>query len=465
MKKVRLGFVPTHRFPFDEDWAIEMRRRCLEALRMIDEIEIVVPSVGLLHNGLVRDDVGAKATINLFAERAVQGIIIGTMTFGDELAPATIVEALNVPVLVFGTKEGSFTADGGRRSDSFCGTLSVASALYRRKIPYLFAGIVWPEEEAFKKAVQSFARACATVEGFYGARVGMLGLRPDRFETCAINEVALIQSFRQRVVQINLPEVFRAANEWPESDHHYLATLEAIKREADCSACSPAALARAAKLELTLQRYFQERELQAMAVACWNDVQESYGICACSTLGRLTARGLLCSCEVDTYGALSMWVQYLASLGSTVPHFVDWTIQHQQLENVFLAWHCGNGPGCLAADPAKVVVREQAIMSTVVGADRAQGATEFQLRPGVVTFCRLVEYDGAFKMLITKGEIIPSADVLRGSWAWVKVPDLAKLYRVLAEQGFVHHVSMIHGDIDDAVEAFCKFTGIGVVRV
>jgi L-fucose isomerase-like protein len=465
MSKIRLGFVPTHRYPFDEDWAVEMRQRCLNAFRRMEGVEVVAPSVGLIHNGLVRDDNGAKATIDLFAQRDVQGILIGTMTFGDELAAASIAEALDLPVLVFGTKEGAFTADGGRRSDSFCGTLSVTSALYRRKIPYLFAGIVWPEEEGFKHWVETFARACAAVKGFYGARVGMVGLRPERFETCFTNEVTLIQRFRQRVVQIPLHEVFAAANKWPEGDHRVVATVDEVKREANCSACSEEALSKAARLELALQRYFQERELSAMAVSCWNDVQEHYGICACSTLSRLTAKGLMASCEVDVLGALTMLVQHLASLRETVPHFIDWTIQHQELENVFLAWHCGNAPGCLAADPNRVVIREQAIMSTVVGPERAQGAIEFQLKPGVVTICRLVEYDGEFKMLITNGEIIPTEDKLRGSWAWVKVPNLARLYRLLAEEGFIHHASMIHSDIADAVEAFCKFAGIAVVRV
>lgn len=465
MKKVRLGFVPSHRYPFDEDWAVDMRQRCVKALRAIPEIELTVPSVGLIHNGLVRDDAGAKATIDLFAERGVQGIIIGTMTFGDEVSAVHIAEALDVPVLVFGTKEGLFTPDGGRRSDSFCGTLSVTSGLYRRKIPYSFMGIVWPEDELFARAVRIFARACAVVGGFFGARVGMVGARPERFETCIANETALIQHFRQRVVPISLPEVFKAANEWPSDDHHVLATLAEIKREADCQACSADALLKAARLELTLQRYFRERELAAMAVSCWNDVQETYGICACSTLGRLTAKGMMVACEVDIYGALTMLVQYLATLETTVPHFIDWTIQHQERENVFLSWHCGNAPICLAADPNLVVVREQAIMSQVVGPEKAQGATETQLKPGPVTLCRLAEYDGEFKMLITNGEIIPSEDKLRGSWAWVQVPDLARLYRVLAEQGFVHHASLIHGDIADAVEAFCLFAGIEVVRV
>ena len=465
MKKVRLGFVPSHRYPFDEDWAVEMRKRCLDALRAIDCLDVVVPSTGLLHNGLVRDDTGAQTTIDLFAQRGVQGIIIGTMTFGDEISAVSIAEALDVPVFVFGTKEGPFTEDGGRRSDSFCGTLSITSGLYRHKIPYAFVGVVWPEEEIFAQSVEAFGRACAAVDGFFGARVGIVGSRPERFETCIINEAALIQRFQQRVVHISLPEVFAKANEWPEGDHRVRAALAEMRREADCTACSEEALVKAVHLELALQGYFTERELDAMAVACWNDVQETYGICVCSTLGRLTGKGLMTSCEADVYGALTMLAQYLASLQDSVPHFVDWTIQHQQLDNVFLAWHCGNAPACLATSLGAAVVREQSIMSQVVGPEKAQGAIEFQLKPGVVTLSRLVEYDGEFKMLVTNGEIIRTDDILRGSWSWVRVPDLARLYRVLAEEGFVHHASMIHGDVADALETFCRFTGIQVVRL
>ena len=62
-----------------------------------------------------------------------------------------------------------------------------------------------------------------------------------------------------------------------------------------------------------------------------------------------------------------MLVQRLL-LESTVPHFIDWTIQHQELENVFLAWHCGNVPPCVRPPIQQVVVREQALMSQVVAA-------------------------------------------------------------------------------------------------
>ena len=153
MRNVRLGFVPAHRYPFDEPWAITLRERCIRALEGVPAVELVYPSTDLILNGLVRDDATAEATIALFREQQVEGVVIGTMTFGDEVSAVSVAEALGVPVLVFGTKEPPFTTDGKRHSDSFCGTLSVTSGLYRHKIPYQFAGIFFPEEEAFLASI------------------------------------------------------------------------------------------------------------------------------------------------------------------------------------------------------------------------------------------------------------------------------------------------------------------------
>ncbi|MHB9033972.1 MAG: L-fucose/L-arabinose isomerase family protein [Anaerolineae bacterium] len=465
MQAIRLGFVPTHRFPFDEPWAVEMRSRCLAVLEKLPGVQVIAPGAELFQNGLVRDDATAQATINLFAAEGVQGVVIGTMTFGDEIAAISIAEAMGVPVFVFGTKEGPFTADGKRHSDSFCGTLSVTSGLHRHKIPFTFGGIVFPEEPDFIADLQVFVGACAAVSAFIGTKVGMVGVRPERFETCNTNEVALINSFGQRVVPLNLSDLFARASNYPAQDPEVQAIANAIKAEANCGACQPGSIIKSAQLELALVKFAREKGLASMGISCWNDVQELFGICACTTLARLTEQGIMAACEVDVIGALTMLIQYQASLQKTVPHFIDWTIQHQTLENVFLAWHCGNASPCLAADPSQVVAREQAIMSTVVGADKAEMALEMQLKPGVVTLNRLVEYDGEFKMLITNGEILPTKDNLRGSWSWVQVPDLDYLYRTLVEEGFTHHASMIHGDISDSVEDFCLFTGIEVVRV
>lgn len=464
--KVRIGFAPAHREVFDEKWAVDMRRRCLEELSKIENLEVVVPNEKMTKKGLIRNEEDAEKVISLFREKEVAGLIIGTMTFGEEIPILEVAEAFSgCPILLFGTKEGPFTPDGNRLSDSFCGTLSISTGLYRRTIPFLFAGILFPEEEAFKKAVINFSRVCTIVKGFVGARIGEVGPRPEPFETCTFNESAMIKQFKQRLIPVSPVEIFHSANSLADEDPQVKKTTKEIESRADVSGISRESLAKIAKLECALREFAEEKKLAAMAVQCWTAMQEVYGVCSCSAMGRLTDQGILASCEVDVYGALTMLVQYLAGLKTTPPHFIDWTIQHQEKENVFLAFHCGNAPISLACRGCPVKLRGHSILERTLGPEKSDGTAEFQLKPGPVTICRLVEYDGLFKMLVTKGEIKQSHQSLRGSWSWVEVPDLPYLYRVLVEEGFIHHASMIHGDYADAIADACKFLGIETVVV
>lgn len=170
--KVRLGFIPSHRsmFKISEPFAKELRDRTLKILGGIDCLEVVAPDEKLTGNGLVQNDDDAEKVISLFKGANVDGIIIEAVDFGDEISSALVSTALSKPILLFATKEWPFTEDGRRVSDSFCGTLSIASALYRRVIPFIWGGVVFPEDESFIKSVKDFARTCAIVKGFLGAK-------------------------------------------------------------------------------------------------------------------------------------------------------------------------------------------------------------------------------------------------------------------------------------------------------
>lgn len=465
MSSIRVGFVPLHRDVFDEEWAIEMRGRTIKALSKMKALQLVVPDEDLTRNGLVRCEEDAEKVIQLFEDRKVTGVILGTMTFGDEISAIRFSETFpKHPILLFGTKEGPFTPDGERKSDSFCGTLSVSSGLHRRGIPFLFAGIVFPEEEPFLSAVENFVETCSIIHGFRGARVGLIGPRPETFETCVFNEVTLMNNFQQRVVQVSLAHVFDVADGIADTDAEVLEIMEQMKRQSDTSFVSEENLRKMAKLEIALRRTAEENNLAAMGVRCWNEMQEVYGVSPCYVMGRLTDAGIMSSCEADIHGALTMLIQYLASLRSTRPHFIDWTIQHQDKASVFLAWHCGNAPPSLC-EVGRITLRDHSILGKDLGPERSQGTAEFQVKAGDVTICRLVEYDGKFKMLITRGTIAMSEEDLRGSWAWVEVQDLNKLYRTLVEEGFIHHASMIHGDHAEPIKDACRFLGIDTVVV
>jgi len=462
--KVRIGFIPAHRELFDEEWAKDLRKRTLSVLCQIKNLEIIVPDEQLTKGGLVRDDEDAEKVIGLFKERDIAGMIIGTLTFGDEVSVISIAEVFpNCPILLFGTKEGPFTPEGGRRSDAFCGTLSISSGLRKRRIPFVFGAICFPEEEVFRRRIEAFIKTCAIVEGFRGSRIGLVGPRPERFETCAFNEVAMMKAFRQRVVHISLTDVLTTASNLGDEDPRVQEILQRMKKQADTTNVKEESLRKIAKLELALRKFAEDKKLAGIGVQCWDEMERVYGVVPCFVMGRLTDQGIMMACEVDIYGALTMLIQYLASLNSSSPHFIDWTIQHQEKENVFLAWHCGNAPPSLALEGCPIQMRST-LLEKVLGPELCKGTGEFQLKAGPVTICRL-DYDEKFKLLITKGQIETYAEELRGSWSWVKVRDLLSLYESLIDEGFIHHASLIHGDYVEAIADACKFLNIEAVIV
>lgn len=477
---VRLGFVPSYRWKY-QDWTEKMRSESLKAFSQVPGLEVVCPQPspdgktvdglrGLTPHGAINCLDEAEAMADYFRREGVDGLILCPLDFGDERSAVKIAEILQVPVLLYATKEPPANEDTwmSRVSDSYCGNLSMASGLYRRKIVFHFAGIFFPDDPELLTEVEDFVRAVAVVKGLMGARIGQVGVRPASFETVGYDEIAMIQKFKQNVIYAELSDLVDAARQIAEDDPRVKEAIARVMAVTPTVTVAPDYLVNSARLEVALADFWQRNRLSAMAVQCWPAIGKMMKLSVCALYGRLTGQDLLTACETDTLGALSMLVSHRAALGETLPHFVDWTIQHRENPNWLLAWHCGNAPVSLAADPCKVALRSRTNMTgqlPVNDEDDMAGLFQFQVKSGVVTFCRLAEYDGQWKMLIATGEIIPSDETLAGTWSWVQVKDHARLYRTLVEEGFIHHASMIHGDQKAALLQACKFLNIQPVLV
>jgi L-fucose isomerase-like protein len=300
--------------------------------------------------------------------------------------------------------------------------------------------------------------SCSVVKGFIGAKIGIIGPRPESFETCIYNEDAMIKQFNQRVIPTGVADLFFRSNGLKKDDPALKKIVKEIKAEVDCSALKDESIEKLARLEYAFNSFGSDKGLSAMAVQCYSAVEMLFGVVPCYVMGKISTAGLLASCEGDLYGALSMLIQYKAALSTTPPHFMDWTLAHPDEKDTFLAWHCGNGPVCLSGGKKKIP-----LSCHYMGPDI--GTAEFQLKSGVVTMSSLQEDDGNFKMLVTKGKAVKLEGKMKGSWSWVKVPDLDKLYGTLVTEGFVHHASLIHGDYTQPIADACALMGIEVVSV
>ncbi len=464
MRRVKLGFIPSHREPFGEGWAVDMRKRCVEAMAKVQGLQLVAPEEKTTRGGIVRSNKDAAATLALFRKEEIDGVIVGGMTFGHETsAVGALIARLPrpLPVLHFATKGAPIKKDGLRASDSWCGQFMITSALRRRGIPFDHIPTCFPEEPVFTRWVQRFVRACAANKGFRNARIGELGPRPEEFESVWWDEASLQKAFGQSVVPVDLDEVFYRVESLPSDSPKVKTTLSAIKEGVEWQGIPERALTNLARYEVALAALAKEKDLDALAVNCWPRVQERLGIAVCSALGRLTDAGVLCSCEVDVYGAATMLAVYHAGLAKVAPHFIDWTELHPSEPNVWLAWHCGNAPRSLCGRGCIPCYQRHSILE----AEASHGTLEFRLREGVVTCARLQEYEGDFVMFIGGGEVIDIAPVTRGSYGWVRVNDVYDWETKMVENGIIHHGVLIHdAAVADGLESFCKFNGIRVLR-
>ena len=463
MRRTRIGFIPSHRVPFGDKWAADLRARCIEVMRGIPGLELVTPSNQLTEQGLVRNLADAQKTLALFKQKEVVGVIVGGMTFGHETSAVGAVIAnlpIGTPVLHFATK-GHVNPDGTRPSDSWCGQFMIASAMKRRGIMFEHIPTCFPEEPIFARWVERFTRACAAQQAFRGARIGQIGARPEEFESVWWDEASLQHDFNQTVVPIDLADAFMRLDAVAPNDSSVRRVVQQIAAGAKVPAEAQDAVTTLARLEVALLRLAREKNLNALAVNCWEQVQKRYGICVCSVLGRLGDQGIPCACEVDVYGAATLLAARGAGLDQTSPHFIDWTELHPTKQNIWLAWHCGNAPASLCAEDCDACIAEHSIIPI----RPSWGTLEFKQKTGPVTCCRLAEYDGFFSMFIGTGEVVDTPPAVRGSYAWVKVKDVMDWEQKMVAHGIIHHGVMVHDPaVADSLESFCKFNGIEVIR-
>jgi len=473
MMQTKIGFIPSNWESWDGSeytgkWAGKMRDRCVAVLERLPGLSLVVPSKEMTVDGCVNDIPEAERVLEYFQKEGVQGLLIGNMTFGMEVAVGAFLSGLrdkSIPILHFCTKSAPYSPEGNRATDTWCGQFMTASAIKRRGFTFVHLHTCNPEDAYFTEQVEIFTRAVCAVSRFRGAKFGQIGARPTLFESQFWSEENMQRKFSQMVIPMDLASAFKRLDEIPPDDPQVLKIADEIRSGAGeiTDVHTDESIITQARYELSLMNIQKELGVSAMAVNCWTRIQEVYGISACSTFGRLNDKGIITACEVDLLGAVSMWAMYCAALGEAKPDFIDWTDLHPEKENVWLAWHCGNAAPslCDASCKSRLVRNERMIQ----WCPTCHGALEFKLKSGPVTCARLVEYEGEYTMFFGNGEIVDIPPFVRGAYGWVKVNDVFDWEDKMVENGIIHHGTLIHDPkVADALAMFCKFLGIKAVR-
>lgn len=465
MNSLKIGFIPAHRDLMDEEYAKNIKNIFINKFKKFKEIDVIYPDDTATKNGLVRSEKDAEYVLKLFYENNIDAIIIGAITYGDEKSVFTIVEKFkDIPVFLFAVKDPEIPDNKYFKSAASCGAMPISFGLHRRNIKFTFGGIFGIEDKDFEKKVNLFIKVVFAVKKFKYARIGMIGSRPNDFEICAFNEADMIERYGQRIISINLLDIEHKMGEIKDNSKQVTDIIQKIISNANYD-LEKKYLIKTAKLEILMLKYANDFKLNAYAIQCWTSIQEYIGLTPCINVGRITSLGFPVACEGDVHGALTLLIQYGLVTMKKDPMFLDILMQHPVKKDLFLAWHCGNASIANKNEKQVAMIKSHCPFADSFGLEKGSATIEFMFKPGIVNVNRLVEHNGVFKMLNFTGEMIESDDNIRGAWSWVRVKDREKLYSTIFNEGFTHHVSIIHENISDEVKEFCKYFDIEFIGV
>jgi L-fucose isomerase-like protein len=166
------------------------------------------------------------------------------------------------------------------------------------------------------------------------------------------------------------------------------------------------------------------------------------------------------SCEGDVLGAVLMKMQ--ASLSGGIPFFAD-LISFDYPKNTAVLWHCGAAPSAICRTFSETTLSQH---FRVDGGNKKGLTNEFTLKPGPVTLAQLDEDGDGYRMLIAKGTALDTEPFIRGNPLNVKFDcSVEKLVGTIMTEGFKHHYTMVHADIESELIELCRWLGIAPVLV
>jgi len=451
-KEFKIGYAPTRRATFSREEAVRFRRLILDKIAGFD-IQIIDID-WLNEDGLMFEAQHANAVAAKFRAESVNAVFVPHCNFGTEEAVGRLAKQLEVPLLLWGPRDDAPGPDGLRLRDTQCGLFATSKVLRRLGIPFTYIVNSWLDAPVFERGFKTFVAAASAAGAFNNMRIGQVAPRPGAFWTMMINEGELLERFGLEVVPLALSQIVeRGRAKIKDAKKAVAAGVASIKSAVDTESCSEESLEAMVGLKMALQEWAEEKELDAIAMQCWNAMQEALGIVPCFINGLLTAEGLPVTCETDVHGAATAILLQAVAMRERPIFFADLTVRHPENDNAELLWHCGNFPLALKHDASPTCACSP---HYIMQGGEYPGCGEFRIADGPITLARMDGDHGEYSLLIGEAKAVPGP-VSRGTYLWVEVGDWPLWEEHIIRGPYVHHVAGVHGHRAAALYEACRY--------
>ena len=401
-------------------------------------------------------------------------LVVYLGNFGPETPETLLAKYFDGPAMFVAAAEddcGDALVDN--RGDAYCGMLNASYNLKLRGVKAYIPEYPVGTAPEVADMIHEFIPIARTVVGLKNLKIISFGPRPQDFLACNA-PIARLYDLGVEIEENSELDLFAAYNEHA-GDERIPGVVEDMAKELGSGNKMAGILPKLAQYEITLLDWAEahkgERQFVAFANKCWPSFQTQFGFVPCYVNGRLGARGIPVSCEVDIYGALSEYigecisdeVVTLLDINNTVPgniyrEDIEGKFDYTQ-RDTFMGFHCGNGSACILGSP---VMKYQLIMHRTLEPDISRGTLEGDIKPGEITFFRLQSTaDAALRSYAAEGEILPVATRSFGTIGIFGIKEMARFYRyVLIEKGYPHHGAVVFGHHGKALFDTLKYLGV-----
>lgn len=427
---------------------------------------------------IVRTEEEAAAAAEDVRAAGCNALCVLLGNFGPESAETILAQRFGGPVMYCAAEEESKSVLKFERGDAYCGLLNCSYNLGLRGMKAYIPEHPVGNADELAEEVARFQKIARAVLGISELKIITFGPRPQDFLACnaPIKPLFELGVEIEENSELDLLQAYRAHD----NDDRIKDVIEQMRAEIDVPGKMEDILPKLAQYELTLLDWAQDhkgsRRYVAFANKCWPAFQPAFGFTPCYVNGRLTAKGIPVSCEVDIYGALSEYIGQclseqpvtLLDINNTVPRdLYKEQIQGYALRETFMGFHCGNASACLLKAP---VLKEHTILKRSLEPDREEaditrGTIEGDFRAGPVTLFRLQgTAESELKAYIAQGEVLDVPTHSFGSIGVIAVTDMERFYRhVLVQKHFPHHAAVSFGHVGNALFEVFKLLVIGDV--
>ena len=471
MPVVKLGICAVSRdcFPasLSEGRRAAVVKACKEAGTDIYECPVTVES-----------EKDMRAALDDLNKNGVNALVVYLGNFGPETPETMLAKYFSGPSMFVAAAEddcGNALVDN--RGDAYCGMLNASYNLKLRGVKAYIPEYPVGTAPEVAEMIKEFIPIARTVNALRNLKIISFGPRPQDFLACNA-PIARLYDLGVEIEENSELDLFAAYNDHKD-DPRIPDVIADMEKELGDGNKMAGILPRLAQYELTLLDWMEahkgEREYVVFANKCWPAFQTQFKFVPCYVNGRLAARGIPVSCEVDIYGVLSEYIGQCVSdeivtlldINNTVPgnifkEDIEGKFDYTQ-KDTFMGFHCGNGSACILNSP---VMKYQLIMhrglEPDVEPDITRGTLEGDIKPGEITFFRLQSTaDAELRSYAANGEILPVKTRSFGTIGIFAIKEMGRFYRhVLVEKGYPHHGCVVFGHHAKTLFSVLKYLGV-----